>query len=75
MPTISACPSCDKKLKTPDDAEGKKIRCPTCKTMLVITEDGLDIYKNGVQTSSRKGSTGPVRSRRDDDEDGVYRNV
>src|SRR5437764_919780 len=35
---IHPCPSCDKKMRTPDDAEGKKLRCPHCQSMLVVAE-------------------------------------
>jgi hypothetical protein len=41
MPRISSCPHCDKKLKTPDDAVGRQIRCPACEEPLLITDDGL----------------------------------
>jgi len=79
MPTISACPNCDKKLKTPDGAEGRKLRCPGCQAALVITEDGLAPAEGAVK--ARKGRAAsrdddyedeaPRRSRRrsDDDED------
>jgi len=68
---VSACPSCDKKLKTPEDAEGKKIRCPGCQTMLVITEDGLEEFEDApVRTGVKKAGAGPSRKRAvDDDED------
>ncbi len=43
MPTITTCPSCDGKLKTPTGAEGKKIRCPSCKVALLVAEDGESV--------------------------------
>lgn len=30
MPVLIACPSCTGKLRVPDDAAGKRIRCPKC---------------------------------------------
>jgi len=30
MPTIVDCPSCNRKLRVPDDLLGKKVKCPTC---------------------------------------------
>lgn len=80
MPTISACPNCDKKLKTPDGAEGRKLRCPGCQAALIITEDGLASAEEAVKP--RKGRAAardedyedeaPRRSRRrsDDDDEG-----
>jgi hypothetical protein len=78
MPTISACPNCDKKLKTPDGAEGRKLRCPGCQAALIITEDGLAPAEE-VTAKPRKGrpsprdedeeDEAPRRSRRRDDED------
>lgn len=65
MPAIVPCPSCEKKLKVPDDAEGKKIRCPHCKSLLLITEDGLDLA-DGV---AAKPAARPSKKRAADDED------
>jgi hypothetical protein len=75
MPTIAACPNCDKKLKTPNGAEGRKIRCPGCKATLIVTEDGLVADEEEVRP--RKGRSGrreeedeaPRRSRRRADEE------
>jgi hypothetical protein len=36
MPIIP-CPTCDKKLRVPDDAAGKRIQCPSCKMITTIT--------------------------------------
>jgi predicted Zn finger-like uncharacterized protein len=30
MPTIVDCPSCNRKLRVPDELLGKKVKCPTC---------------------------------------------
>jgi len=77
MPTISTCPSCDKKLKTPDGAEGRKLRCPGCSAALLITEDGLVPAEATPKPS--KSRSGPRQEeedekprrgrRRDEDED------
>jgi hypothetical protein len=66
MPTISACPSCDKKLKTPEGGDGRKIRCPGCKTELVVTAAGLTLpdEKNGVR-KERPSPRDDDRLRRD----------
>jgi hypothetical protein len=68
---VYPCPECDKKLKTPDGAEGKKLRCPSCETMLVITEDGLE--PAGGAKPAAKGSSKvtakPAKKRVPDDDD------
>lgn len=33
---IVACPSCQKKIKAPDSAAGKKAKCPSCGTVMVL---------------------------------------
>ena len=32
MPTIVDCPSCNRKLRVPDDLLGRNVKCPTCST-------------------------------------------
>lgn len=73
---IFPCPQCDKKMKAPDDAEGKKLRCPHCETMLVIGEDGLEVFERATTTSRSSRLRDdededdlPIRKRRRDDED------
>ena len=41
MATNVDCPSCDQKLRVPDDLLGKKVKCPACKTMFKATASGL----------------------------------
>ena len=36
MPISITCTGCDKKLKVPDAAAGKKIRCPACKAVIAV---------------------------------------
>jgi uncharacterized Tic20 family protein len=38
MPISVACPTCGTKLKAPDTAVGKKIKCPKCASLIPITE-------------------------------------
>jgi uncharacterized protein YbaR (Trm112 family) len=33
-----ACPSCQKKIKAPDDAAGKKVKCPACQAVFVVSQ-------------------------------------
>src|SRR5262245_33432265 len=76
MPAIVPCPSCEKKLKVPDGAEGKKIRCPHCKTLLLISTDGLDLAEGVTAAKPAKRRPAeededdrPVRRRGRDDDD------
>src|SRR4051812_37127812 len=59
MPQSALCPDCDRTMKVPDDAEGKKIRCPGCRAILLVAEDGL---RAGAAKSARKAT-------REDDEE------
>lgn len=36
MPITVACPSCRKALKAPDNAAGRKVKCPGCGSVLII---------------------------------------
>jgi hypothetical protein len=36
MPDIMTCTQCAKKLKVPDSASGKKVRCPSCKAVIAV---------------------------------------
>src|SRR4051794_32399256 len=38
MPISVVCSGCAKKLKAPDAAAGKKVRCPACNTVVLIPE-------------------------------------
>ncbi|MFL5245164.1 MAG: zinc-ribbon domain-containing protein [Gemmataceae bacterium] len=38
MSTIINCPSCDRKLKVPDELLGKKVKCPGCATIFAAEE-------------------------------------
>jgi hypothetical protein len=51
------------KIKVPDGAEGKRVKCPGCQSALLITEEGLErAQKQTVQSAAAK-------SRRDRGED------
>ncbi|HXG12973.1 MAG TPA: zinc-ribbon domain-containing protein [Gemmataceae bacterium] len=39
MPTIVDCPSCERKLRVPDDMLGKKVKCPKCGTTFTARGD------------------------------------
>ena len=43
MPTVVACPSCQKQLKVPDELLGRKVKCPGCKETFMaqaVTQPG-----------------------------------
>lgn len=42
MPIAIACPSCGAKMKAPDEAAGRKVKCPKCSTPLVVPTVTLD---------------------------------
>src|SRR5262249_1265968 len=39
MPTIVECPSCNRKLRVPDDLIGQMVKCPTCATTFTASAD------------------------------------
>lgn len=40
MPAVLQCPSCESKLRVPDDLAGKKVKCPKCNTAFSAEVDG-----------------------------------
>src|SRR5262245_38761475 len=38
MPINTDCPSCNRKLRVPDELLGKKVKCPTCGTVFPADE-------------------------------------
>jgi predicted RNA-binding Zn-ribbon protein involved in translation (DUF1610 family) len=42
MPIPFSCIHCGKKLKAPDDAAGKKVRCPACLTVMAVPRQVYD---------------------------------
>lgn len=69
MPNISPCPSCGKKLKTPDGAAGKKLRCPQCQSVLLITDDGLELAGKAPAGAPVKKEVQPAKKRPVDDDE------
>lgn len=41
MPTLVACPSCEKKLKLSDSLTAKKVRCPGCGEVISVPRSGI----------------------------------
>jgi len=67
MPNIAVCPDCDRELKIPQGAEGRKIRCPSCKTTLLVSDGELSLVGDkGIDVRAGRLER---RSRPDDDED------
>jgi uncharacterized Tic20 family protein len=40
VPIVVTCPSCKARLRTPDAALGKRIRCPCCQTAILVQDSG-----------------------------------
>src|SRR5262252_3444890 len=64
---VAVCPSCDRKLKAPEGAEGRKIRCPGCSATLLVSGGELSLVPE-LATGTRAGRP-ERRGRPDDDED------
>ena len=39
----SQCPQCHSRLRIPDDAAAKKIRCPSCQAIITLSESGPEV--------------------------------
>lgn len=39
----SQCPQCHSRLRIPDDAAAKKIRCPSCQAIIALSESGPEV--------------------------------
>lgn len=48
MPVSTQCPHCDAKLKVPDSASGKKVRCPKCSSPFRIETEVIPIVAEAV---------------------------
>src|SRR6266566_1335678 len=66
MSNIAVCPDCDRELKVPQGAEGRKIRCPSCKTTLLVS-DGELLLVDDRETGMR--AERPERRSYPDDDD------
>jgi uncharacterized Tic20 family protein len=50
MPISVACPTCGTKLKAPDSAAGKKVKCPKCNILIEVPAEGGEA-EGGVSTA------------------------
>jgi predicted Zn finger-like uncharacterized protein len=63
MPTETQCPSCDTKLKVPDERIGQKVRCPRCQEVFTANAPDLEDEPRGIGPSNeRKESPRPWSS-------------
>src|SRR4051812_42972148 len=76
MPIIIECPSCGRQLRVSDEAQGKKVRCPSCKTTFTAAapEDEAPVARRREPTEDRFEEEEPRERRRrpaarDEDED------
>jgi hypothetical protein len=67
MPLVIACPSCKAKLKAPDNAVGKAVKCPSCGTAIAVKAPAG--VPDNVPATSRQaaGSKAPRRTEPNDD--------
>jgi uncharacterized protein len=59
MPISATCPTCGTKLKAPDTAMGKKIKCPKCASLIPIAAEGDEAASAVATTPSSKGKAKP----------------
>jgi predicted Zn finger-like uncharacterized protein len=77
MPITIDCPSCNRKLRVPDDLLGKKVKCPTCGTNFTAGESAApppDEEEAPAPAPTRRPAPPPdeydeePRARQDDEE-------
>jgi hypothetical protein len=76
MPIDVDCPSCDQKLRVPDELVGKTVRCQKCDTQFLAVEKvEMDVVEEppeagyGIAEEPAKGNRGAAPSRRLQEED------
>jgi hypothetical protein len=75
MPTVINCPSCERKLKVPEELLGKKVKCPTCGTLFTGGAEGEappepEPEEPAPPPRTRAAAEAPSRRRRaEEDED------
>jgi predicted Zn finger-like uncharacterized protein len=77
MPTVIHCPSCERKLRVPEQLLGKKVKCPSCGTLFKGTaadgpppEDEAEGPPPPSERSRVRAGSAPARRREsEDDED------
>jgi predicted Zn finger-like uncharacterized protein len=72
MPVPVTCPNCGASLKAPDNAVGRKVKCPKCGGVISVSaaqEEPIDLGKLGVQVEAAAAvpPPPPPRQRRQDD--------
>jgi predicted Zn finger-like uncharacterized protein len=79
MPTVIACPSCQKQLKVPDELIGRPVKCPGCKETFTaqLPSTPAPAQEEVVEKPRKKAAPPPEEEeeprkparRRDDDDD------
>jgi hypothetical protein len=62
MTAVITCPECDKKFKAPEDAKGKKIRCPACRKVFVVEELAIDQGGRAVAAKAAPAKAAPAKA-------------
>ncbi|OWK34535.1 hypothetical protein [Fimbriiglobus ruber] len=63
MPIAILCPECDTRLNAPDATAGTTVKCPKCKTPMVIPMPGPEVAAADEPTSSPKTPAPAARKR------------
>jgi phage FluMu protein Com len=71
MPFTIACTNCEKTLKVPDEMAGKKVRCPACKSVVLVpaANDEDAAIQEDAPAPKKKAAPPPLRKRRDEEEE------
>ena len=74
MPVVTTCPECEAKLKFPDSANGKKVRCPKCQGIIALGNAAAKKSNSSTSIGTKKKSRSASTSADDfgyDDDDSI----
>jgi membrane-associated protease RseP (regulator of RpoE activity) len=69
MPLVITCPSCKAKLKAPDNAVGKAVKCPGCGTAIAVRAPAEVPNTNPSSARQPAGSKAPASRRAEPEDD------
>lgn len=67
MPITVSCSECGTTLKAPDNAAGRKVKCPKCSAVIAVPAEAAEQISSEPPARTRPAPPPPARSSRDDD--------
>src|SRR5262249_24710032 len=64
MPVTLSCPSCDRKLRVPEDLLGKRVKCPNCRNAIAAEDPNAEVNVDVVEDDEPRARRPAERYRR-----------